>query len=154
MPPSYSFLFQQAQNDSCLQKMMKTMEEIKDSMEARKEFKKLKELFQCVICKSTCAASMYFCITGCGQLIGCFLCVSKIEDCPLCRLSLPDVQIRKPMFVSGLATLLDIPEISMRSALREANLLSSPLMMILMIMKYSLVQFALPYILFIFIKFM
>lgn len=30
------------------------------------------------------------------------------------------------MFVSGLATLLDIPEISMRSALKEANLLSSP----------------------------
>ena len=126
MPPSYSFLFQQARDDSCLEKMMKTMEEIKDSMEARKEFKKLKEVFQCVICQSTCAASMYFCITGCGQLIGCFLCVSKIEDCPLCRLSLPDVQIRKPMFVSGLATLLDIPEISMRSALKEANLLSSP----------------------------
>lgn len=128
MPPSYSFFFliQQARNDSCLQKMMKTMEEIKDNMGARKEFEKLKELFQCVICQSTCAASMYFCVTGCGQLIGCFLCVSKLEDCPLCRLSLPDVQIRKPMFVSGLATLLDIPEISMKSALREANLLSVP----------------------------
>ena len=46
--------------------------------------------------------------------------------CLLCRLSLPDAQIRKPMFVSGLATLLDIPEISMISALREANLISPP----------------------------
>lgn len=72
------------------------------------------------------AASMYFCVTGCGQLIGCFICVSKVEDCPLCRLSLPDPQIRKPMFVSGLATLLGIPEISMISALREANLISTP----------------------------
>lgn len=40
--------------------------------------------------------------------------------------TLPDVQIRKPMFVSGLATLLDIPGISMISALREANLISPP----------------------------
>ena len=118
--------FQQARNDSCLQKMMKTMEEIKDGMESRKEFKKFKELFKCVICQSTCAASMYFCVTGCGQLIGCIICVSKVEDCPLCRLSLPDPQIRKPMFVSGLATLLGIPEISMISALREANLISTP----------------------------
>ena len=30
------------------------------------------------------------------------------------------------MFVSGLATLLDIPEISMISALWEANLISPP----------------------------
>ena len=105
---------------------MKMMEAIKDGMESRKDFKKLKELFKCVICQSTCAASMYFCIIGCGQLIGCFICVSKLDDCLLCRLSLPDAQIRKPMFVSGLATLLDIPEISMMSALREANLISPP----------------------------
>jgi len=76
------------------------MEEIKDGMESKKELKRLKELFQCVIW--------------------------QLEDCPLCRLSLPDAQIRKPMFVSGLATLLDIPGISMISALWEANLISPP----------------------------
>ena len=37
-----------------------------------------------------------------------------------------DVQIRKPMFVSGLATLLSFPEISMISALGEANLVRPP----------------------------
>lgn len=54
--------------------------------------------------------------------------VSKLEDCPLhvCQRSLLDVEIGKPMLVSGLATLLGIPEISMISALWEANLVSPP----------------------------
>ena len=53
-------------------------------------------------------------MTGCGQLIGC--------DCPLCRVSLPDPELRKPMKVSGLAGILGIPDISVTSALREAKI--------------------------------
>ena len=64
---------------------------------------------------------MYFCVTGCGKLIGCFLCASEIEDCPLCRVSLPDPQLRKLMDVSGLAGILEIPDLSVTSALREAK---------------------------------
>ncbi len=96
--------------------------EIKDSLETNKQVKTLKEVFTCVICRETCAPAMYFCVIGCGQLIGCFLCASKIDDCPLCRVSLPDTQIRKPMKVSGLAGVLGIPDISVASALREANI--------------------------------
>ena len=93
--------------------------EIKDNIESNKEVKKLKQVFTCVICKQTSAAVMYFCVTGCGQLIGCFLCASKIEDCPLCRVSLPDPQLRKPLKVSGLAGILGIPDISVTSALSK-----------------------------------
>ena len=46
--------------------------EIKDNKESNKEVKKLKQVFTCVICQQTSAAVMYFCVTGCGQLIGCF----------------------------------------------------------------------------------
>ena len=65
---------------------------------------------------------MHFCVTGCGQLIGWFLCASKIEDCPLFRVSLPDPQLRKPMKVSGLAGILGIPDLSVTSALRETKI--------------------------------
>ena len=74
-----------------------------------KVWSNLKQVFTCVICQQTCSAIMYFCVTGCGQLIGCFLCASKIEDCPLCRVSLPDPELRKPMKVSGLAGILTFP---------------------------------------------
>lgn len=63
-----------------------------------------------------------FCVAGCGQLIGCFYCTSRLEDCPLCRVSLPDAEIRKPLKVSGLAAFFGIPDISMTSALREASI--------------------------------
>ena len=96
--------------------------EIKDNIESNKEVKKLKQVFTCVICQQTSVAVMYCCVTGCGQLIGCFLCASKIEDCPLCRVSLPDPQLRKPMKVSGLAGILGIPDISVSSALWEAKI--------------------------------
>ena len=96
--------------------------EIKDNMESNKEVKRLKQVFTCVICQQTCSSVMYFCVTGCGQLIGCFLCASKIEDCPLCRISLPDPQLRKPLKVSGLAGILGIPDVSVISALREAKI--------------------------------
>lgn len=96
--------------------------EIKDNTESNKEVKKLKEVFTCVICQQTSAAVMYFCVTGCGQLIGCFLCASKIEDCPLWRVSLPDSQLRKLLKVSGLAGILGIPDFSVTSALREAKI--------------------------------
>ena len=96
--------------------------EIKDNIESNKEVKRLKQVFTCVICQQTCGAVMYFCVTGCGHLIGCFLCASKIEDCPLCRVSLPDPELRKPMKVSGIAGILGIPDISVTSALREAKI--------------------------------
>ena len=48
---------------------------------------------------------MYFCVNGCSQLIGCFLCASKIEDCP-----------------SGLDGILGIPDISVTSTLWEAKI--------------------------------
>lgn len=96
--------------------------EIKDNIESNKEVKRLKQVLTCVICQQTCGAVIYFCATGCGQLIGCFLSASKIEDCPLCRVSLPDPELRKPMKVSGLAGILGIPDISVTSALREAKI--------------------------------
>lgn len=96
--------------------------EIKDALEVDKEKKSVKEVIKCVICQSTCTASLYFCVAGCGQLIGCFYCVSRLEDCPLCRVSLPDTEIRKPLKISGLAEVLGIPDVSMTSALREAGI--------------------------------
>lgn len=45
----------------------------------------------------------------------------RLQDCPLCRVSLPDTEIRKPLKVSGLADYLGIPEDSMASAIREAR---------------------------------
>ena len=54
-------------------------------------------------------------------IIGCFYCASRLQDCPLCRVSLPDTDIRKPLKVSGLADYLGIPEDSMASAMREAR---------------------------------
>lgn len=96
--------------------------EIKGNIESNKEVKRFKQVFTCVICQQTCGAVMYFCVAGCSQLIGYFLCASKIEDCPLCRVSLPDPELRKPMKVSGLAGILAIPDISVTSALREAKI--------------------------------
>ena len=95
--------------------------EIKDALEVNKEKKRVKEIIKCVICQSTCTSSLYFCVAGCGQLIGCFYCASRLQDCPLCRVSLPDTEIRKPLKVSGLADYLGIPEDSMVSAIREAR---------------------------------
>ena len=96
--------------------------EIKDNIESNKEVKRLKQVFTCVTCQQTCASVMYFSVTGCGQQVGCFLCASKIEDCPLRRVSLPDPQLGKPMKVSGLAGILGIPDLSVTSALGEAKI--------------------------------
>lgn len=98
------------------------LKEIKETLEVEKEKKRVKDIIKCVICQSICAASLYFCVAGCGQLIGCFYCTSRLEDCPLCRVSLPDAEIRKPLKVSGLAAFFGIPDISMTSALREASI--------------------------------
>lgn len=95
--------------------------EIKDALEVNKEKKRVKEIIKCVICQSTCTSSLFFCVAGCGQLIGCFYCASRLQDCPLCRVRLPDTEIRKPLKVSGLADYLGIPEDSMASAIREAR---------------------------------
>ena len=98
------------------------LKEIKETLEVEKEKRRVKDIIKCVICQSTCAASLYFCVAGCGQLIGRFYCTSRLEDCPLCRVSLPDVEIRKPLKISGLAEFFGIPDISMTSALREASI--------------------------------
>ena len=104
-------------------KEIKSMfKQIQDTLEVEKEKKRVKEIIKCVICQSTCTASLYFCVAGCGQLIGCFYCVSRLEDCPLCRVTLPDTEIRKPLKKSGLAEFLDIPDVPMTSALREARI--------------------------------
>ena len=98
------------------------LKEIKETLQVKKEKKRVKDIIKCVICRSTCAASLYFCVAGCGQLIGYFYCTSRLEDCPLCRVSLPDAEIRKPLKISGLAEFFGISNISMTSALREASI--------------------------------
>jgi len=77
--------------------------EIKDNIESNKGAQRLNQVFTCIICQQTCASLMYFCITGCAQLIGSLLTAHKIEDGPLCRVSLRDPRLRNPMKVSGLA---------------------------------------------------
>jgi len=96
--------------------------EIKDSLDEGKRSKKIKEVFKCVVCQAVCSPAMYFCISGCGQLIGCFLCSSKLNDCPLCREQLPEKDTRKPLLVSGLAEHLDVADINQKSALKEAEI--------------------------------
>ena len=82
----------------------------------------MKEIIKCVICQSTCTASLYFCVAGCGQLIRCFYCASRLQDCPLRRVSLPDSEIHKPLKIGGLAEFLGTADVSMTSALREARI--------------------------------
>lgn len=97
--------------------------EIMDSLISNKKAKEMQEIFKCVICQVTCSPAMYFCVTGCGQLIGCFSCAAKVKDCPLCRAALPDNEIRKALIVSGFAEHLGASDISQESALKDAGIL-------------------------------
>lgn len=112
----------QARQKDTFAEIKKMLIEIKDALEVNREKKRVKEIIKCVICQSTCTSAMYFCVAGCGQLIGCFCCASHLQDCPLCRVSLPDTEIRKPLKVSGLADYLGVPEDTMRSVIREARI--------------------------------
>ena len=100
-----SFCSQAGKKDTFAE-IKEMFKEIKDAVEVNKEKKRVKEIIKCVICQSTCTSSLFFCVAGCGQLIGCFYCASRLQDCPLCRVSLPDTEIRKPLKVSGLADYL------------------------------------------------
>jgi len=40
------------------------LKEIKETLEVEKEKKRVKDIIKCVICQSTCAASLYFVLLG------------------------------------------------------------------------------------------
>ena len=97
------------------------IDKILEMLNAEEEKKKLTEVFKCLVCRETSSNVMLSCATGCGRLLGCFKCLFQIENCPLCRKDLPCVTERKPLLIPGIAALLGVPEISLKSALKEAG---------------------------------
>ena len=87
-----------------------------------KEEKKssLKEVFRRSICLETCSNLMTSCTNpkGCGRLLGCFY---KIDTCPLHHSDLTPPKERKFLIISGLESVLGVPEISLASALSQLN---------------------------------
>lgn len=97
------------------------LDKILEMLNAEEEKKKLTEVFKCLVYRETSSNVMFSCATGCGRLLGCFKCLFQIENCPLCRKDLPCVTERKPLLIPGIAALLGVPEISLKSALKEAG---------------------------------
>lgn len=72
----------------------------------------VKTTFKCLICLEIHCSMMFFCIYGCGRLIGCFTCCYRLNRCPNCRKKLPGKAIRKPIIIPGLAKSLKIEEVT------------------------------------------
>ena len=83
------------------------------------EKRKSKEIFKCVISCKTILSLMSSCTTGCGVFLGCSTCLFNVESCPLCIENLPNVTERKPLLIPGLPRFLGVPEISLKSALKQ-----------------------------------
>lgn len=95
------------------------LDKILNMLNTEEEKKNLREVFKCLICRETACSLMLSCNTGCGRFLGCFSCLFHVESCPVCRGSLPCVTDRKPLLIPGLATILGVPEISLKSALKQ-----------------------------------
>ena len=107
-------------NSSSLEKKV---DQILSMLNKEEEKSSLKEIFKCSICLETCSNLMTSCTNpkGCGRLLGCFICFYKIDKCPLCRSDLSPSKERKPLIISGLASILGLPEISLASALSQVT---------------------------------
>ena len=58
---------------------------------------------------------------GCGRLLGCFIFFYKIDTYALCHSDLTPPKDRKPLIISGLESILGVPEISLASAFSQLN---------------------------------
>ena len=58
------FLLSQAQNQDSFSEIKDMLKEIKETLEVEKEKKRVKDIIKCVICQSTCTASLYFVLLG------------------------------------------------------------------------------------------
>ena len=83
----------------------------------------LKEVLKCSICLETCSNLMTSCANpkGCGRLLGCFICFYRIDTYPLCQSDLTPSKDGKPSIISGLESILGVPEISLASASSQLN---------------------------------
>ena len=106
-----------------LSTLEKKVDQVIRMLNKEEEKSSLKEVFKCSICLETCSNLMTSCTnpTGCGRLLGCFICFYKIDTCPLCRSDLTPPKDRKPLIISGLESILGVPEISLASALSQLN---------------------------------
>ena len=101
----------------------KKIDKIISMLSEDEEKSSLKEVFKCSICLETCSNLMTSCThsKGCGRLLGCFICFYKVEKCPLCRMDLCPAKERKPLIISGLESILQVPVISLTSALSQVG---------------------------------
>ena len=106
-----------------LSTLEKKVDQVIRMLNKEEEKSLLKEVFKCSICLETCSNLMTSCTNpkGGGRLLGCFICFYKIDTCPLCRSDLTPPKDRKPLIISGLESILGVPEISLASALSQPN---------------------------------
>lgn len=102
-------------------KLESKVDKILDMLHAEEKSKSQREVFNCLICRETASSVMLSGSTGCGQFLGCFSCLFHISNCPNCRATFPCVTEQKPLIIPGLAQFLDVPDISLKSALKQAG---------------------------------
>ena len=91
----------------------------KTKLNGEEEKKNFKEIFKCLLCRETTSSVTLSCTTGCGRFLGCFTCLFPVTSCSLCRENLPCVKSRKPLLIPRLAAFLGVPDISLKSALKQ-----------------------------------
>ena len=93
--------------------MFDTKEEIKLEIRKRITNDNLKSIFRCVICFESRPDNFLACF-HCGRYLGCYMCIVRLEKCPLCRkefkCSKCSHQLPKnALFLPGIGEFLNLP---------------------------------------------
>jgi len=84
---------------------------LKQEIDKKKTSLNVSSVFRCFICFESNPAKFMVCFT-CGRFLGCYGCVSKLDDCPICRTKFQCTACgtpypKNPLFVPGLADFID-----------------------------------------------
>ena len=93
--------------------MFETKGEIKLEIRKRITNDNLKSIFRCVICFESRPDNFLACF-HCGRYLGCYMCIVRLEKCPLCRkefkCSKCSHQLPKnALFLPGIGEFLNLP---------------------------------------------
>lgn len=84
---------------------------LKEQIDKKKTSLNVSSVFRCFVCFESNPAKFMACFR-CGRFLGCYGCVSKLDDCPICRTKFECTTCgtpypKKPLFVPGLADFVD-----------------------------------------------
>ena len=76
-------------SDECINEILQLVRDTSNKINEIKVREKMKESLKCMVCFESKPNFVQFC-KNCGRYLGCFSCVSNLQDCP---------QYRKPQYM-------------------------------------------------------